>query len=57
MLNIKGSHRNDVTPVIQPIKRVAIGAELDELQNRLARLRRQTEVFPKTPAVVVTTRH
>jgi hypothetical protein len=44
----KNSHRHDTTPVIAPVKWVAIGTMLDELQTRLARLRRQTEVHPNT---------
>jgi hypothetical protein len=50
--NTQSNHRHDTTPVIAQVKWVAIGEMLDELQQRLARLRRQTEVYPVTqPAV------
>ncbi len=54
MLNVKGNQERNVTPVVAPIKRVSIGTELEDLQARLAQLRRQTEVYPKSEPVATT---
>jgi hypothetical protein len=45
-MNIKGNRSHDLTPVIKPVKRVAMGTELEDLQARLASLRRRTQVYP-----------
>jgi hypothetical protein len=54
MVNITRYQRRNTTPVIAPLKRVAMGQELEDLQARLARLRRQTEVYPKIQQPVAT---
>lgn len=54
MLNVKGNQQRNATPIIAPMKRVSIGTELEDLQARLAQLRRQTEVYPKSEPVVTT---
>lgn len=55
MVNLKGKQERDATPIVTPMRRVSIGADLESLQARLAELRRQTEVYPKSGPVVVTT--
>lgn len=55
MSELKGNSRRDATPVVTPMRRVSIGTDLENLQARLAELRRQTEVYPRSQPVIVTT--
>ena len=55
MFDVKGNSRRDATPIVTPMRRVSIGTDLENLQAQLAELRRQTEVYPKSTPVVVTT--
>jgi hypothetical protein len=55
MYEVKRNEQRNATPVVTPMKRVSIGTDLENLQARLAELRRQTEVYPKAEPIVVTT--
>lgn len=54
MEKLKGKPRRDATPIVVPMKRVAIGADLERLQAELAELRRRAEIYPRTQPVVKT---